>query len=178
VTLRLAKYPRERLTPRALVDALLANRVTHVIYLPDSEHSASYDALESHPTIELVRVAREGEALGIAAGLWAGGKRPVAMFQNTGLFEAGDSIRGFGLSGGGLPLVMLIGYRGWVDDRNFRDNAALYTEPILRAWGLPYQLIAADADLLQLTACFEEAERTHRPSVALLVEDEGFEAPP
>ena len=41
-----------------------------------------------------------------------GGKKPVVLIQNTGMMESGDSIRGLALDIN-LPLVMLIGYRGW-----------------------------------------------------------------
>ena len=54
--------------------------------------------------------------MAIAAGLWVGGKRPVALIQNTGMFESGDSIRGLGLDIN-FPLVMMIGYRGWTPPR-------------------------------------------------------------
>lgn len=163
-------------TPAALVGALVANRVSHVPYLPDSEHSATYDLLLATPGIQLVRVAREGEAIAVAAGLLVGGKRPLVMIQNTGMFESGDSIRGFLLTGGGLPIVMAIGYRGWVASGSPRDTAAVYTEPILRAWGIPHVLIASDADMPALGECFADAERRGRPVAALLVEDERYAA--
>ena len=55
-------------------------------------------------------MTREGEAWAIAAGLQLGGKRPLVMIQNTGLFESGDALRNvlFDLR---LPLVAVIGYR-------------------------------------------------------------------
>jgi len=166
--------PRHFVTPRALVEALVGNGVTHVPYLPDSEHAATYDLLKDHPSIRLVRIAREGEALAIAAGLVAGGKRPLPMIQNTGFFESGDSIRGFGLAKEALPMVIAIGYRGWVAEGEMRDTAAVYTEPILKAWGIPYRTIAADSDLYLLARAFEEAERTQRLNAVLLVEDEHY----
>ena len=54
--------------------------------------------------------------MAIAAGLWVGGKRPVVLIQNTGMFESGDSIRGLALDVD-FPLVMMIGYRGWTPAR-------------------------------------------------------------
>ena len=165
---------RQFVTPRALVDALVENGVTHVPYLPDSEHAATYELLVDHPSIRLVRIAREGEALAVAAGLVVGGKRPLPMIQNTGFFESGDSIRGFGVAKDALPMVIMIGYRGWMAGGPMRDTAAVYTEPILRAWGIPYRTIVADSDLHMLAESFEEAERTQRLSAVLLVEDEHY----
>jgi hypothetical protein len=71
---------------------------------------------------------------------------------------------------------MAIGYRGWVPSGRPRDTAALYTEPILAAWGIRPVLIASDSDLPALAECFAEAERTGRPRAALLLEDERYAA--
>jgi sulfopyruvate decarboxylase TPP-binding subunit len=126
-----------------------------------------YQALEAEPGLELVPVCREGESVAIAAGLWAGGKTPVVLIQNTGMFESGDSIRGLGLDVN-LPLVMMIGYRGWTRHGPTPDSAARFTEPILNAWGINYYLIESDADVERISLAFEEARRTARP-VAVLV---------
>jgi sulfopyruvate decarboxylase subunit alpha len=90
----------------------------------------------------LIRAAREGEALAIAAGLYLGGARPLVAMQCTGLFEAGDALRNF-LYDLGLPLHLLVGIRSWHAVRAGRssDNCPRFTEPILTAWQIPYTLI-------------------------------------
>ena len=103
----------------------------------------------------------------MAAGLWVGGKKPVVMIQNTGLFESGDSVRGLALDIS-IPLVMIVGYRGWTRHGPVRDSAARYTEPILNAWGISYHLLEVDADAERITTAFEEARATERPVVCLL----------
>ena len=50
--------------------------------------------------------------MAIAASLWVGNKRSVALLQNTGLLEAGDSTRSLGIDIN-LPLVIMTGCRGW-----------------------------------------------------------------
>ena len=100
------------LTPRPVIEELTKNGVSHVICIPDSETNYLYEQLQAEESLRLVPVCREGETLAIAAGLWVGGKRPVVLIQNTGLFEAGDSIRGLGVDVN-LPVVLIIGYRGW-----------------------------------------------------------------
>ena len=138
-----------------------------MVWLPDTETSFLYKLLAADPSLAIVPVCREAESMPIAAGLWIGGKRPVVLVQNTGFFESGDSIRGLTLDIG-LPLVMLIGYRGWTRHGVTRDSAARYTEPILHAWGINYYLIERDDDAARISTAFEEAERTQRP-VACLV---------
>jgi sulfopyruvate decarboxylase TPP-binding subunit len=105
--------------------------------------------------------------MAIAAGLWVGGKRPIVLIQNTGIFEAGDSIRGLGLDVN-QPLVMLVGYRGWSRHGLTPDSAARFIEHILHAWGISYYLIETDDDADRISLAIEEAERTSKP-VAVLV---------
>ena len=97
------------LSPAAIIEQLHRNDVTHVVWLPDSETNFMYEQMAADESIDIVAICREGESLGIAAGLWVGGKKPVVMIQNTGLFESGDSIRGLG-NDIEIPLVLIIGY--------------------------------------------------------------------
>ena len=155
------------LTPRAILDQLTKNGVTHVVWLPDSETNFMYEQMVQESSLDLVPVCREGESMAIAAGLWVGGKKPVVLIQNTGLFESGDSIRGLALDID-FPLVMMIGYRGWTRHGVTPDSAARYTEPILHAWGINYYLVETDEDVDRISTAFEEAERTQRPVVCLM----------
>lgn len=155
------------LTPRAILGQLHENDVTHVVWLPDSETNFMYQQMVADSTLKLVSVCREAESMAIAAGLWVGGKRPVALIQNTGLFESGDSVRGLALDIN-FPLVMLIGYRGWTRHGATPDSAARYTEPTLHAWGINHYLVETDADVDRISAAFEEAEMTQRPVACLM----------
>ncbi len=153
--------------PAAIINELKKNDVTHVVWLPDSETNFMYELLTGEPTLDLVPVCREGETMAIAAGLWVGGKKPVVLIQNTGIFESGDSIRGLGLDVH-QPLVMLVGYRGWSRHGLTNDSAAKFIEHILHAWGINYYLIETDDDADRISLALAEADRNQRP-VAVLV---------
>ena len=155
------------LHPASVVAELKKNNISHVVWLPDSETNFLFQLLDNEPTLDLVPVCREGETMAIAAGLWVGGKRPIVLIQNTGIFEAGDSIRGLCLDVN-QPLVMLIGYRGWSRHGLTKDSAARFIEHILHAWGITYYLIETDDDADRISLAVEEAERTSKP-VAVLV---------
>jgi len=155
------------LTPRAILDQLNKNSVTHVVWLPDSETNFMYEQMVADPTLNLVPVCREGETMAIAAGLWVGGKKPVVLIQNTGLMESGDSVRGLALDIN-FPLVLMIGYRGWTRHGVTNDSVARYTEPTLHAWGIEYYLVEEDDDVDRISVAFEEAERTQRPVACLM----------
>jgi len=155
------------LHPSSVVEELKKNTISHVVWLPDSETNFMFQLLTNEPTLDLVPVCREGETMAIAAGLWVGGKRPIVLIQNTGIFEAGDSIRGLGLDVN-QPLVMLVGYRGWSRHGLTKDSAARFIEHILHAWGITYYLIETDEDADRISLAIEEADRTSKP-VAVLV---------
>ena len=155
------------LHPSSVVEELKKNNISHVVWLPDSETNFMFQLLTNEPTLDLVPVCREGETMAIAAGLWVGGKRPIVLIQNTGIFEAGDSIRGLGLDVN-QPLVMLVGYRGWSRHGLTKDSAARFIEHILHAWGITYYLIETDEDADRISLAIEEADRTSKP-VAVLV---------
>ena len=158
------------LNPSSVIDQFKKNGITHVVWLPDSETNWMYMAMQEEPSFDLIPVTREGEALAIAAGLYAGGKKPVCLIQNTGMFESGDSIRGIALDVN-LPVVMMVGYRGWTRHGVTPDSAARFTEPVLDAFGIKYYLVESDADADRISTAFGEAEATNRP-VAILVGDE------
>lgn len=156
-----------RLTPKAVLDQIRANDVTHIVWLPDSETDFMYNEMISDSGLQMVSVSREAESMAVAAGLWVGGQRPMVIIQNTGLFESGDSIRGLAVDIE-FPLVMLIGYRGWTRQGVMTDSAARFTEPTLQAWGINYYLVETDADVVQISLAFEEALRTQQPVACLM----------
>ncbi len=158
------------LSPETVLAEMKKHGVTHVVYLPDSETNWLYLLMKSDPTLRLIGVGREGNAASIAAGLWLGGARPLILIQNTGMLEAGDSIRGW-LMSLNVPVVLMVGYRGWTRHGVTVDTAATYTERFLMAFGLNYYLVENDADAARIGVAFEEAERTRQP-VVILVGDE------
>ena len=93
------------------VAALETAGFTHVVWIPDSFFGA-WDEPLCRSSLPLIRVTREGEAIGVAAGLLLGEARPLVILQSTGFFEAGDALRNvvYDLQ---LPLKLLIGLRSY-----------------------------------------------------------------
>jgi sulfopyruvate decarboxylase TPP-binding subunit len=155
------------LTAERILAALKDLGFTHVVGLPDSEANFMYRALEADPALRLVQVCREGETMAIALGLTIGGKQPVCLIQNTGFFESGDSIRGLAIDVG-LPMLLMIGYRGWRGGAPMTDSAGRYLEPMLRAWGIRHWLIESDADLDRIGEAWRAAQQGSCPTVVLI----------
>ena len=157
----------------ALLDQLKQCGVTHIVWLPDTETSSMHQAITQDGSISLVPVTREGETMAIAAGLIAGGARPVVLIQSTGFFESGDSIRGVCLDIG-LPLLMLLGYRGFEGaGGRTGDSAAVFLEPILNAWGIGYQIVADDEDLPRVSEEYKKAWDNMEPRAILVGREYG-----
>lgn len=155
-----------------IVDAMQQCGVTHVVWLPDSESRFMYDALSRSP-LTLVPVCREGEAFGIATGLHLGGKTPVVLIQNTGLFESGDVLRA-NILNLHIPLLLMVGYRGYhemVTRQGPLDSAAVFTEPILDAWKIKHYLLDTDDDVPNIAKAFQES-RAQKAPVAVLIGQE------
>jgi phosphonopyruvate decarboxylase len=156
------------LTARVMVDTLKRCGVTHLVWLPDTESGFLYQTLNDDPDIELVPVTREGETFAIALGLLVGGKKPVVCIQNTGLFESGDSVRGLWLDQK-LPLLALVGYRGYEGGGPSNDSAATFLEPILKAWGIPYEVVENDAAVEKVVPkLYKQAAEGPQPSAVLI----------
>ncbi|HEV8517291.1 MAG TPA: hypothetical protein VGQ54_01870 [Burkholderiales bacterium] len=158
------------LSPETVLGEIKKNAVSHIVWLPDSETNWLYVLMKAEPSLHVVAVSREGLAYSLAAGLSAGGKTPIILIQNTGLMESGDSLRGWAL-GLNIPVVLMVGYRGWTRHGITQDTAAVYTEPFLNAFRINYYLVENDADAPRISAAFDEARKTRRP-VAVLVGDE------
>jgi sulfopyruvate decarboxylase TPP-binding subunit len=153
-----------------VVEELKKCGITHVAWLPDSESIYMYEALIATPELSLIPVCREGETFAIAAGLYLGGKNPAVLIQNTGLLESGDALRGTVLALE-IPLLLMVGYRGYhglVAGKKPPDTAAVYTEPILKAWGLHHYLVDTDQDVGKIALAYKEAQETSKPVVVLI----------
>ncbi len=155
----------------SVVAALKDCGVTHVVWLPDSELGTWEPALTGPGGLPLIRVCREGEAIGIAAGLLLGGARPVVLIQCTGLFEAGDALRNV-VHDLKLPLFLVVGVRSWYARQagTSGDSCPVFTEPIVRAWQLPYTLLERGHTAADLAAAYRQARADGRAAAILLAE--------
>ncbi|HSG49604.1 MAG TPA: hypothetical protein VLA43_17415, partial [Longimicrobiales bacterium] len=135
---------------------------------PDNTSGSLFDALQSHRSIRLVAVTREGEAFGVASGLWLGGASPLVVIQNTGFLESGDAIRGTAIRMG-APIPVVVTGRGYAKmeaagmgpetprtpellTRADLDSVAFLTEPTLDAWAIPYRMCRPGDDVAEAFA--------------------------
>lgn len=171
--------------PVATVRALTTVGITHVVGIPDNTSGPLFDEVGRHPTIGLITVTREGEAMALASGLWLGGASPLVVIQNTGLLEAGDALRGTATRMG-APVPILITGRGYEKMRRADvgphtprtielltrvgvDSTALMTEPTLAAWGIPFRVCSDDDDPVEaISATITAARASGRPTAVVM----------
>jgi sulfopyruvate decarboxylase TPP-binding subunit len=148
--------------------------ITHVVWIPDSELGAWEPALRSESALELIRVCREGEAIAVAGGLHLGGKWPIVLIQCTGLFEAGDALRNL-VHDLKLPLFLVVGVRNYYAHQEGKtaDTCPVFTEPIVRAWQIPYVLLDRRHTAADLAAAYRQAQADKRAGIVLLAEGAG-----
>jgi sulfopyruvate decarboxylase TPP-binding subunit len=144
--------------------------VTHVVTIPDSTIGPWYEAIERDPRLRLVGVCREGEAWGVAAGLWLGGATPIVMIQCTGLFESGDALRNV-LHDWRIPVYAVIGYRSYLNQDTLPGDTCLtFTEPVLDAWRVDWRLITSPSELEVVRAHYLACRDAGRAGAAVIAE--------
>ncbi len=128
------------IAPASVVSALESAGFTHLVWIPDSQLGTWESAL-SGSKLAPIRVTREGEAIGVAAGLILGGARPLVAIQCTGFFEAGDAVRNVAHDLK-LPLKLIIGVRSWSAHAAGKstDNCPRFATKLVQAWELPHTL--------------------------------------
>jgi sulfopyruvate decarboxylase TPP-binding subunit len=144
--------------------------ITHVVSVPDSTIGQWYAAIEHERKLRLVRVSREGEAWGVAAGLYLGGMYPLVMIQCTGLFESGDALRNV-LHDWKLPIPSIIGYRSYLNQDTLPGDTCLtFTEPVLEAWRIDYRLVTMASQLELMREHFSTCRERGVAGAVLLAE--------
>jgi sulfopyruvate decarboxylase TPP-binding subunit len=157
-------------TAAQIADLLASLGVTHVVTVPDSTIGPWQRAIEELGQTRVVRVCREGEAWGVAAGLYWGAATPIVMIQCTGLFESGDAIRNV-VHDWKLPIFSIIGYRSYLNQETLPgDTCLVFTEPTLDAWRIDYRLITSADQLGEISAHYERCRATGTAGAALIAE--------
>src|ERR1700722_13500846 len=158
------------LDPVLILQHIRHARVSHVVTVPDTHQRTLLELLAKTEDPRLLTVCTEDEAIGVGAGLYIGGARPLLLIQNAGLFASMNTLRGISLDGC-VPTCLLIGE--FQRDPNVppRENAPRVVhllEPTLESWGVPYYRLDQPGDLRQIPVAYERSLEERGP-VALLV---------
>jgi sulfopyruvate decarboxylase subunit alpha len=93
---------------------------------------------EEDPEMCLIEVAKEEEAIGIAAGAHFAGQANLLLMQNHGFLAAINGVVSLAMLYR-VPLCMLIAHRGHIGESYpWHTQGGIVTEPVLRALGIPF----------------------------------------
>jgi sulfopyruvate decarboxylase subunit alpha len=133
----------------AVITGLKRAGVTVVCYLPDSLFKQLYPALDADPDLHTIRVTNEGEGAAICGGVFLSGKRAVLVMENSGLRAAVEPLARMGL-GAGIPVIMLMSYRGELGENNWwAIPHGITMQPVLDALRIPYRVVRDEAAIAQ-----------------------------
>jgi sulfopyruvate decarboxylase subunit alpha len=127
-----------------VISGLKKAGVSVVCYLPDSLFKELYPALDRDPDIRTIRVTNEGEGAAICGGIWLSGKRCALVMENSGLRASIEPLARMGM-GAGIPVVMLMSYRGDLGENNWwAIPHGMTMEPLLNAMRIPYRVVSEE----------------------------------
>jgi sulfopyruvate decarboxylase subunit alpha len=118
-------------------------------YLPDSLFAPLYPALDAAEDIRTIPVTNEGEGAAICGGVFLSGRRAVLVMENSGLRASVEPLARMGL-GAGIPVVMLMSYRGEMGENNWwAVPHGITMEPVLGALRIPYRVVRSADEIAQ-----------------------------
>lgn len=161
----------EALSGRAIIEAVRKSGIEYILSVPDITTSDGLlFPLAADPTLKLVRVCKEDEAVGIAAAMSYCGRRALILIQHTGLLDSINAVRAVAVEYQ-LPICMMVGLLNkepGVPPTQSSVYGVRIVEPILDAMGITRDILETDADVPKIAPAIERAYRDSEPLVLLI----------
>src|SRR5215211_2327374 len=150
-----------------LLSALPETWLVHLIRMADDD-----------PAVQLVRLAKEEEGVGISAGAHLAGVKSALLMQNHGFLQSINGIVGVSRLYR-IPLLMLISYRGEFGERDpWQTEGGGVTEDLLRALRIPFVFLDNQEHVAaRIRKAQTLAESANKPVALLLCRDLMWEEP-
>ena len=154
-----------------IIAAIKDSGVKFVLAVPDIVTSKGLlFPIAADKDLKLVRVCKEDECVGIAAGLTYSDKRALILIQYTGFLDSLNAIRAVAVEYK-QPIVMMVGLLGHEPDRAPKESGRYgvrIIEPICDAMEIPHEVIRQDSDIAKIKPAIDKAYADSYP-VALLI---------
>ena len=125
-------------------------------------------ALEHGERMPYVPAVREDVAVGLAAGAWLAGRRPIVLMQNSGLGTSMNALASMALMYG-IPTLLCVTWRGYEGkDAPEHILTGAITPRHLDLLGIPHRVLSAASAADDVAWAHAEMDRLSQP-VALLV---------
>lgn len=123
---------------KAVYQGIKDTGVRFLTALPETWLVYLLQMAEEDPDMSLIEVAKEEEAIGIAAGAYFAGEPNILLMQNHGFFGSINGVVSLAMLYR-IPLCMLIAYRGHIGEPYpWHTQGGIVTEPLLRALNIAY----------------------------------------
>jgi sulfopyruvate decarboxylase subunit alpha len=162
-----------------ILGELKAAGINLVATLPDSWLTELIEAIEADPAMELIRVTREEEAVGICAGAYLGGRKAAVLAQNAGVLLSVNALAALAYHHQ-IPVLLLVAARGGAEDNQYYQvYKGRVTVPVLDALRLPHHAVTEPAHYKLIGAAQRQARLARVPvlllfdRLALLGDDPG-----
>ena len=154
----------------AIVHEIEALGITHVVNVPDTHQKTVLALLARRSSPTLITACTEDEAVGINAGLYVGGKKPMLLIQNTGLLASINCIKGIAMDAS-IPTFMLVGLfsrdvtKAPADDPRRVINRI---GPTLDTWEIPWYPLERPDQIGAIAEAYRRSLETRGPTVVLV----------
>lgn len=123
---------------KMVYEGIKAAGIRFISALPETWLVYLLQLAEDDPEMCLVEVAKEEEAIGIAAGAYFAGAPNALLMQNHGFFGSINGVVSLALLYR-IPLLMLIAHRGHIGEPYpWHTQGGILTEPVIRSLGIPF----------------------------------------
>ena len=120
-----------------IVSDLVANNIDFVTTVPCKQLAGVIDAVEESDAIYHIPANKEDEGMGLCAGAFMGGKRPMIIMQNTAIGVTINTLVTL-TQFYRMPLPMLISYRGELGEPvACQVEMAVHTKALLAQLNIP-----------------------------------------
>jgi phosphonopyruvate decarboxylase len=155
-------------TGAALAALLEAQGYDFFTGVPCSLISSLIATLETHPRLPYVPAVREDVAVGLAAGAWLAGRRPLVLMQNSGLGTSLNALVSLSLMYR-LPALLLVTWRGH-GGQDAPEHLLMgeISPSLLEMIRIPHRILSARTVADDIAWGRSESERLSQP-VALLL---------
>jgi len=157
---------------KALYQGIKDAGVRFITALPETWLVYLLQMAESDPEMCLVEVAKEEEAVGIAAGAYFAGAPNLMLLQNHGFLGSINGIVSLAMLYR-VPLCMLIAHRGHMGEPYpWHTQGGIVTEPVLRGLGIPFDYARDPVKIgKQIREAYTFAHSSLSPVALLLTRD-------
>ena len=152
---------------QSVLEALREEKFDFFTGVADSLVGPIIHHLETDPQAGYIPAAREDLAIGLAAGAYLGGKRPVVLMQNSGLGYCFNALTSLNLIYD-IPVLLLVGYRGFGgNDAPEHLVMGRVCEEMLKAVQIPYQVPESNGAGQAIRWAAEQMKQTKKPVAVL-----------